>query len=343
MNGKILIVDDEIDVRTGLQLLLRRQGYDVHTASDGDSALDECVSFQPDLILLDVMMPGRDGFEVCREIKSRPEMRLVPVVLITGLSEKSDRIRGIEAGADDFLRKPMDMTELDARVRSLLRLKSFTDELEHAEAVLFSLALSIEARDPYTHGHCARLAEFSACLGERMDLPADEITALRRAGIVHDVGKVLVPDAILLKPGPLTADERFVMKQHPAAGEHICSPLKSFRSVLCIIRHHHERWDGSGYPDGLRGEAIPLTARVLQIADVYDALTTQRPYRVALPPLEAWKILDEEVNRGWWDGRLVRKFREMMENGDFMAAAKENGKISRANAAVKAGSRAAAK
>lgn len=343
MNGKILVVDDEIDVRTGLQLLLRRQGYDVRTASGGNAALDECVSFQPDLILLDVMMPGRDGFEVCREIKSRPEMRLIPVVLITGLSEKSDRIRGIEAGADDFLSKPIDMTELDARVRSLLRLKSFTDELEHAEAVLFTLALSIEARDPYTHGHCARLAEFSARLGERIGLPDDDITALRRAGIVHDVGKVLVPDAILLKPGPLTAAERSVMKQHPVAGEHICSPLKSFRSVLGIIRHHHERWDGSGYPDGLRGETIPLTARVLQIADVYDALTTQRPYRAALPPQEAWKILEEEVNRGWWDGRLVQEFREMMANWDFAASAKENGKTSRADSLVNTASRAATK
>ncbi|MGH9710362.1 MAG: HD-GYP domain-containing protein, partial [Candidatus Acidiferrales bacterium] len=282
MNGKILVVDDDIDVRGGLHLLLRRREYDVRTAGDGNGALDECVSFQPDLILLDVMMPGRDGFAICHEIKSRPETRLIPVILITGLSDKSDRIRGIEAGADDFLSKPIDLTELDARVRSLLRLKSFTDELENAEAVLFSLALAIETRDPYTHGHCARLSEFSACLGERIGLPADEITALRRAGIVHDVGKVVVPDTVLLKPGPLTPEERAVMKQHPAVGEHICSPLKSFRSVLGIIRHHHERWDGSGYPDGLRSEAIPLTARVLQIADVYDALTTQRPYRGAL-------------------------------------------------------------
>ena len=154
MNGKILVVDDDIDVRSGLQLLLRRQEYDVRTASDGNDALDACASFDPDLILLDVMMPGRDGFEVCHEIKSRPETRLIPVILVTGLSDKSHRIRGIEAGADDFLNKPIDMTELDARVRSLLRLKSFTDELENAEAVLFSLALSIEARDPYTHGHC---------------------------------------------------------------------------------------------------------------------------------------------------------------------------------------------
>ncbi|HKV27866.1 MAG TPA: HD domain-containing phosphohydrolase [Candidatus Acidoferrales bacterium] len=322
MNGKILVVDDDIDVRSGLQLLLRRKDYDVRTASDGNDALDECVSFQPDLVLLDVMMPGLDGFAVCHELKSRPETRLIPVILVTGLSDKSDRIRGIEAGADDFLSKPIDMTELDARVRSLLRLKSFTDELENAEGVLFSLALAIEARDPCTHGHCSRLSEFSARLGARIGLPADEITALRRAGIVHDVGKIVVPDAILLKPGPLTTAERAVMKHHPAIGEHICSPLKSFRSVLGIIRHHHERWDGSGYPDGLRNETIPLTARVLQIADVYDALTTQRPYRPALVPAEAWKILQEEVNRGWWDGHLMQEFRGMMENWSVDASSR---------------------
>ena len=325
MSGKILVVDDDIDVRSGLQLLLRRQEYDVRTASDGNGALDICASFDPDLILLDVMMPGRDGFEVCHEIKSRPETRLIPVILVTGLSDKSHRIRGIEAGADDFLNKPIDMTELDARVRSLLRLKSFTDELENAEAVLFSLALAIEARDPYTHGHCARLSEFSAHLGERLGLPDDDITALRRAGIVHDIGKVVVPDAILLKPAPLTAEERAAIRQHPAVGERICSPLKSFRAVLGIIRHHHERWDGSGYPDGLRSDAIPLTARVLQIADVYDALTTHRAYRVALAPNDAWKILEEEVNRGWWDGQLVREFREMMKNWSA-GAANGNGK-----------------
>ncbi|HEV2616946.1 MAG TPA: HD domain-containing phosphohydrolase [Candidatus Acidoferrales bacterium] len=314
MNGKILVVDDDIDTRSGLQLLLRRREYDVRTASDGNGALDECVSFQPDLILLDVLMPGRDGFSVCREIKSRPETRLIPVILVTGLSDKSDRIRGIEAGADDFLNKPIDMAELDARVRSLLRLKSFTDELENAEAVLFTLALAIEARDPYTHGHCSRLAEFSARLGARLGLPDDEITALRRAGIVHDIGKVVVSDAILLKPGPLTTEERAAIRRHPTVGERICSPLKSFRSVLGIIRHHHEHWDGSGYPDGLCSGQIPLTARVLQIADVYDALTTRRPYRPALAPAEAWKILQEEVNRGWWDAHLMREFRGMMEN-----------------------------
>jgi putative two-component system response regulator len=326
MNERILIVDDEAAVRDGLQLLLQKQGYEVRAAANGDTALSECSSFHPDLILLDVMMPGRDGFTVCHEIKSRAETRLIPVVLITGLSEKSDRICGIEAGADDFLSKPIDVSELNARVRSLLRLKAFTDELENAESVLFTLALSIESRDPYTHGHCTRLAEFSARLGEKMGLPADDITALRRAGVVHDIGKVVVPDAVLLKPGPLTPQEREVIKQHAAAGEHICAPLKSFRTVLPIIRHHHERWDGSGYPDGLSGDAIPLLARILQIADVYDALTTKRPYRHALTQTEAWEILQSEVKRNWWDGNIVREFRHMISTeGVSRPAQRDNG------------------
>jgi cyclic di-GMP phosphodiesterase len=312
MSAKILVVDDEASARNGLELLLRKQGYEVRASADGDGALAECAAFQPDLILLDVMMPGLDGFEVCRQLKAKPETRLIPVVLVTGLSERDDRIEGINVGADDFLNKPIDVSELNARVRSLLRLKSFTDELENAEAVLFSLALSIEARDPYTHGHCGRLAEFSARLGEHLGLPPEEIKALRRAGIVHDVGKVVVPDAILLKRGPLSPKERTLMREHPVVGEHICAPLKTFGLVLPIIRHHHEHWNGSGYPDGIAGEAIPFTARILQVVDVYDALTTNRPYRRALAPAEAWEIIRKEVNRGWWEGRLVEEFRGLM-------------------------------
>ena len=312
MSAKILIVDDEPSARNGLELLLRKQGYQVRASADGNSALEECASFQPDLILLDVVMPGLDGFEVCRKLKARPETRLIPVVLITGLTEHEHRIAGINVGADDFLNKPIDVSELNARVRSLLRLKSFTDELENAEAVLFSLALSIEARDPYTHGHCERLAEFSARLGEHLNLPPEDIKALRRAGIVHDVGKVVVPDAILLKRGPLSPKERTLICEHPAVGERICAPLKSFGLVLPIIRHHHERWNGSGYPDGLAGEAIPFTARILQVVDVYDALTTDRPYRRALTPAEAWDVIRKEANRGWWEGHLVEEFRTLM-------------------------------
>src|SRR5277367_1616970 len=281
MFERILIVDDESAARMALATLLRREGFEVRDVGDGAAALTECASFRPDLILLDIVMPGVDGFEVCWRIKATPETRLTPVVLITGLSETGDRIQGINAGADDFLSKPIDFNELLARTRSLLRLKQYTDELENAEAVLLSLAFGIEARDPYTRGHCERLSRMSTRLGERLGVPEEDITALRRAGVVHDIGKVVVPDAILLKPGPLSDEETAVMRRHPVVGEHICAPLRTFRPVLPIIRHHHERYDGSGYPDGLRGESIPLTARILQLADVYDALTTDRPYRKA--------------------------------------------------------------
>jgi len=312
MYEKILIVDDESGARAALEFLLRREGFEVRDAADGPSAIQECATFRPDLILLDIMMPGMNGFEVYRHIKATPETRLTPVVLITGLTATEDRIAGINAGADDFLSKPIDLNELLARTRSLLRLKQYTDELENAEAVLFSLAHSIEARDPYTHGHCERLAEMSARMGERLGVPEEQIKALRRAGVVHDIGKVAVPDSILLKPGPLTADETKVMQKHPVVGERICAPLKTFRLVLPIIRHHHEKHDGTGYPDALQGEEIPLTARILQLSDVYDALTTDRPYKVAFTPEVALDLMGEEAERGWWDRELFEAFREMI-------------------------------
>src|SRR6202795_1003159 len=321
MIEKILIVDDESAARSALNTLLRREGYEVRDVNDGPSALLECAKFRPDLILLDILMPGMNGFEVCRRIKATPETRLTPVVLITGLSATEDRIEGINAGADDFLSKPIDINELLARTRSLLRLKQYTDELENAEAVVFTLAQSIEARDPYTRGHCERLADMSARLGARLQIPEEYIKALRWAGIVHDIGKVVVPDAILLKPGPLTPEEMAVMRKHSVVGERICMPLRSFRLVTPIIRHHHEKRDGSGYPDGLRLEEIPLTARILQLADVYDALTTNRPYRTAVPSEEALQIMDEEAKLGWWDQDLFDRFREMIREAHAAPAA----------------------
>ncbi|MGH9861996.1 MAG: HD-GYP domain-containing protein [Candidatus Acidiferrales bacterium] len=315
MTGNILIVDDNAAVRELMAELLRVQGFSVVTAADGRQALEEFARRKPDLVLLDVVMPGLDGFEVCQQLKRDPDNRLVPVVLVTGLTATQDRVRGIEAGADDFLSKPVDRTELFARVRSLLSLKAYTDELERAEAVLFALARSIEGKDPYTEGHCERLGSASAQLGELLQLSAEQIVALRRAGTVHDIGKVAVPDAILLKPGPLSPPEWDVMKQHPAIGERICAPLKSFRLVLPIIRHHHERFDGSGYPDGLKGHAIPLTARVLQLVDVFDALTTERPYKQALSKEESLATMEAEVKKGWWDPAMFSEFRQMLTDG----------------------------
>jgi len=308
----ILVVDDEAANRQLIEDMLREQGYSVMTASDGLSALEEFERQRADLILLDVMMPRLNGFEVCRKVKGNPESRLTPVILITALSAPDDRVKGIEAGADDFLNKPVDRNELLARVRSSLSLKAYTDELERAESVLFALARSIEGKDPYTAGHCERLSEYSEQLGCRMGLSEDEIKALRRAGVVHDIGKVAVPETIIQKPGKLTTDEWKIMKEHPLVGERICAPLKSFRPVLPIIRHHHEKLDGTGYPDGLKGDQIPITARVLTIVDVYDALATQRPYRRALSPAEAFGAMAGEVSKGWWDPHIFAEFRRML-------------------------------
>jgi putative two-component system response regulator len=227
------------------------------------------------------------------------------VVLITGLACAEDRIRGIESGADDFLHKPVKKEELLARVRSLVRLKRYTDELENAETVLCSLARSIEAKDPYTEGHCDRLSRYTVALAKKIGVSGEDRNDLRRGGIVHDIGKVAVPEFILLKPGPLDATERKIMEEHTIVGERICAPLKSFRNVLPIIRSHHEKQDGSGYPDHLEGNKIPLTARILQTVDIYDSLTTDRPYRAALSQERALEIMWEETRRGWWDAELV--------------------------------------
>ena len=301
----VLVADDNEANRDLLSALLSAEGYQVICAADGQQALKQVDSDSIDLALLDVVMPRPTGFEVCQAIKSKPETRLIPVVLLTSLNSDSDRIHGIMCGADEFLNKPVNKHELLARVQSLLRLKQFTDELDNAETVLFSLALAIEAKDPYTEGHCDRLSKYSAALAEKLGLPDQLRVALRRGGLIHDIGKLAVPEHILLKPGPLTPEERKIMEQHTVEGERICAPLRSFRNVLPIIRHHHEKQDGSGYPDGLKGEHIPLTARILQVTDIYDALTTDRPYRKALPLDQAFSIMRDEVKRGWWDGSLI--------------------------------------
>lgn len=319
VTGTVLVADDQPANRELLEELLTTQGFKVISAPDGAAALDQVGTVHPDLILLDVMMPHLSGFEVCAKIKSNPETYLIPVVLVTALSDKQDRIEGIKAGADDFLTRPVDRVELLARVRSLVRLKLRTDELERAESVLFSLARSIEAKDPYTHGHCERLSNYAVALGEQLHLPADQLLALRRAGVVHDIGKVAVPDAILLKPGRLNEDEWKLIREHSAVGERICAPLKSFRLVLPIIRHHHEKFDGSGYPDGLRGEATPITARIMQIVDVFDALTTDRPYKKAFSVATALSTLREEVAKGWWDPKVFGEFENLVGSADFLS------------------------
>jgi len=309
----VLVVDDEAGNREVLTRLLRRRGYDVQAVADGESALAliERAAWLPDLVLLDVMLPGVDGFTVCRHIKANDLTRLVPVVLLTGLEAKQHKIEGINAGADDFLTKPVQIEELAARATSLVRLKRYTDELESAESVILSLALTVEARDPYTEGHCQRLAAYSSALGHLLGLDRAAIAALYRGGYLHDVGKIGVADSILLKTAPLTADEFRQMQAHATIGERLCGELRSLRAVRSIVRHHHERLDGSGYPDGLRGNAVPLTAQIVGVVDAYDAMTTTRPYRSALSETQACDELLRDAAVGRFDREMVRKFVEM--------------------------------
>jgi putative two-component system response regulator len=309
---RVLVVDDNPDTMALMQELLETQGYEVVTMPDAAQAEAEIRRRLPDLILSDVIMPGKSGYELCRELKADPATRLIPFVLITGLADREDKLRGIEAGADDFLNKPIFSEELFARVNSLLRLKEFTDELENAESVLCTLGLSVESRDPYTEGHCERLAESAANLGRHLGLDEASIVALRRGGYLHDLGKIAVPDEILKKGSNLTAEEWVVMKLHPITGENICRPLKSLRLVLPIIRHHHEHSDGSGYPDGLRKNETPLLPRILQVVDVYDALRTARPYKPALGHDQAALTMLKEAQSGLWDTELVSEFFSML-------------------------------
>ncbi|MGH9497802.1 MAG: HD domain-containing phosphohydrolase [Terriglobales bacterium] len=310
---RVLVVDDNPDTMALMQELLETQGYSVVSVADASRAEVEIRRQLPDLILSDVVMPGKSGYELCRELKSDPATRLIPFVLITGLADREDKLRGIEAGADDFLNKPIFSEELFARVNSLLRLKEFTDELENAESVLCTLGLSVESRDPYTEGHCERLAESAANLGRHLGLDEASIVALRRGGYLHDLGKIAVPDEILKKGSNLTPEEWAVMKLHPITGENICRPLKSLRLVLPIIRNHHEHSDGSGYPDGLQKAETPLLPRILQVADVYDALRTARPYKPALSHEHAAQTMHREAQSGLWDAELVREFFSMLE------------------------------
>ena len=310
--AKILVVDDNQDGAALLAELLISRGYHAVPVQHAADAENEIRRDPPDLILLDVVMPGKSGYELCRELKEDPATRLIPIVMITGLTDRQDKLRGIEAGADDFLNKPIFPEELFARVKSLLKIKEFTDELETAESVLCTLGLSVEARDPYTEGHCERLARHASDLGRHIGLSDESIVALRRGGYLHDLGKIAVPDEILKKGSNLSPEEWQLIKKHPITGENICKPLKSLRLVLPIIRYHHEHSDGTGYPDGLVKGEIPLLPRILQVVDVYDALRTSRPYKPALSHDETAMTMRAEARFGLWDEELVDEFFAML-------------------------------
>lgn len=309
---KVLVVDDHPASRMTAVALLTVDGYEVLEADGGAAALSRVAESDPDLILLDVMMPGMDGFEVCRRLKQDEQTRLTPVVFVTALNDRRARVRGIEAGGDDFLTKPFDQLELSARVKSLIRQKRLNEDLDHAGQVLFSIARTVESRDPNTGDHCERLVNRGKAFGEFLNLSRNDIRDLKWGGYLHDIGKVGIPDAVLLKMGKLTPEEWEIMRQHVLIGERICQPLRTMRGVVPIIRHHHERWDGSGYPDQLKGDEIPYLAQVFQLIDIYDALTHERPYKRAFTPEESLAIMTEETTRGWRNPQLMAQFAEFV-------------------------------
>ena len=310
--SSILIADDSEAYRELYSDLLESEGFRTLCAKDGNEAL-ELLKGQPvDLALIDVMMPNRDGLAVCRELKSNPETRLIPLLLLTGADTVQSRISGIESGADQYMTKPVATSELLARVRALIEKKRFTDHLENTERVLISFSNIVEAKNPYTAGHGNRVSRLAAALAARLGLSPDEQSLVRQGGMMHDIGKVGVPDSILLKSGPLTTDEKAILNSHAIFGARICAPLPSFRPLLQIIRNHHERLDGSGYPDALCGSQLDPKTRIVSIADVYDALTTNRPYRGEMSVSEALAQIRREVDQGWWDTHIFKEFERLI-------------------------------
>ena len=309
---RVLIVDDEPSQRLLEREILDSPKYQVSEAANGAEALAILRQREFDAVLLDVRMPGMDGNEVCRRIRADLGLAMLPVIMVTGFGGHDDLAISLKEGANDFIRKPYHPMELMARVDSAVHHKRLTDQLDSAEAVLFALARMVEAKDAYTGDHCTRLAHNAVLFGEALGIKGESLTALRRAGVLHDIGKLGIPESILMKRGPLDAAEWEIMRQHTTIGAALCEPLKSMRLTAPIVRHHHEHWDGSGYPLGLAGEAIPVLARIFQIVDIFDALSFPRPYKPALPMERAIAILEEETARGWRDPRLMRAFLELL-------------------------------
>jgi putative two-component system response regulator len=308
----ILVVEDEPHIRDVLSGLLGALGYRLLMAVSAEQALDALNVVSPDLVLTDVHLGAMSGIELCARLKADPRYELMPVVILTAVGDLEARVAGLAAGADDFFTKPVEFVELRTRLAALLRVKMLLGQLERAEAVITTLALTIEARDPYTLGHCDRLSRYAVALGQALGLDHEMLRALRLGGYLHDLGKIAVPDGILLKPGPLDPMEQERIRAHPGAGSDLVLGLRSMELVRPIMRHHHEKWDGSGYPDGLKGAAIPLGARIISVVDVFDALHTERPYKAALPRSEAVSLLIRETDAGYWDPKVVETFLEIL-------------------------------
>jgi putative two-component system response regulator len=312
--SKVLVVDDVPANRDLLQGYLDDLGYEVREARDGIEALDAVEAEEPDLILLDIDMPRLDGIAVCERLKAHLTRRLIPIVILTASNDRNTRLRGIAAGADDYLSKPFDSRELLIRTKVLLRQRALNQRLDATEGVLFALARAVEARDRHTIHHAERVGRYAEAMGAAHGLTNEDGELLYQGGVLHDLGKIAIPDAILLKPGPLTAGEFATMRQHSVEGERICLSLRSVSHYLPIIRHHHERVDGTGYPDRLAGPDIPIGARITAIADGWDAMVSDRPYRAGLDEDEAVSRLRQGAGTQW-DAGLVRVFLDLLDGG----------------------------
>jgi putative two-component system response regulator len=310
----VLVVDDVQANRELLEGHLIELGYDVRQARDGYEALDAVAAEEPDLVLLDIDMPRLDGIAVCERLKAHPVRRLIPIVILTASSDRETRLRGIAAGADDFLSKPFDAKELLIRTKVLLTQRALNRRLDATEGVLFALARAVEARDRHTIHHAERVGRYAQAMGEAVGLHSEDNDLLYEGGVLHDLGKIAIADAILLKPGPLNEQEFARMREHSAEGERICLSLRSVADYLPIIRHHHERVDGAGYPDHLRGSAIPLGARIVAIADAWDAMISDRPYRAGLGRDEARRRLASGSGKQW-DAAIVELFAALLDRG----------------------------
>jgi putative two-component system response regulator len=327
-NPTILVIDD-IDLnRRLLKGILKAAPYRILEAKRPSAAFSLLDSEKIDLIVVDLVMPEMSGMEFCQMLKSDRRTQFIPILMTTSVQGIESEVAGLESGADEYLLKPLKPALVRTRVRTMLRNKALVDSLEEAETILFALAQSVEHRDRYTGMHCERLAAYSIGLAQALGLSKHDQLALFRGGYLHDIGKISIPDSILFKRGLLTEAEWDAMRQHTIRGEEICRPMKTLKPVLPIIRSHHERWDGSGYPDGLRGEEIPLLARILQVADIYDALTTARPYKPAFPHQHAVAIMLEEARRGWRDPELVPLFAEVAchqdDGGELVTAMQQS-------------------
>ena len=322
----VLIVDDEYIGRETLQSVLEGEGYQLEMAESGVQAIEKAKQLLPDVILLDVMMPGMTGFEVCQRIRSDPQIAEIPIIILTALDDRESLLNALKAGADDFISKPFDRYELRARLLGITRLNRYQKLLQERaklreanaqllnayEATIEGLSHALDLRDRETEGHSRRVTEVTVKLAQALDISEDEITHIRRGALLHDIGKIGIPDSILHKPYTLTEEEWVTMRRHPQFAYDMLSHIEYLRPALAIPYNHHEKWDGTGYPRRLKGEEIPMSARLFAIADVWDALTSNRPYRDAWTEEQALAYIREQSGKHF-DPQVVELFFKVIE------------------------------